>query len=161
MELNKKRRRTKMPIVRWRPMRDMMNVQDEMNRLFDRFFGRELWDDDERMNQMNWVPVVDIKEDKDEFVVSAELPGMKKEDVHITFNNGNLAIEGERKKEQEEKDANYHRVERSYGKFYRSFQLPSGIQANKILADFKDGILKITLPKSEEVKPKEIEVKVL
>ena len=149
-----------MAIVRWRPMRDMMNVQDEMNRLFDRFFGKELFDDDEQLSQMNWFPVVDIKENKDEFTVSAELPGMKKEDVHITFSDGKLVIEGERKKEQEEKEANYHRVERSYGKFSRTFQLPSGIQANKIAADFKDGILKVKLPKSEEVKPKEIEVKV-
>lgn len=149
-----------MAIVRWRPMRDMMNVQDEMNRLFDRFFGKELWDEDEQLSQMNWFPVVDIKENKDEFAVFAELPGMKKEDVHITFSDGKLVIEGERKKEQEEKEANYHRVERSYGKFCRTFQLPSGIQANKIAADFKDGILKIKLPKSEEVKPKEIEVKV-
>ena len=149
-----------MAIVRWRPMRDMMNVQDEMNRLFDRFFGKELWDEDEQLSQMNWFPVVDIKENKDEFAVLAELPGMKKEDVHITFSDGKLVIEGERKKEQEENEANYHRVERSYGKFCRTFQLPSGIQANKIAADFKDGILKIKLPKSEEVKPKEIEVKV-
>lgn len=149
-----------MAIVRWRPMRDMMNVQDEMNRLFDRFFGKELWDEDEQVSQMNWFPVVDIKENKDEFAVFAELPGMKKEDVHITFSDGKLVIEGERKKEHEEKEANYHRVERSYGKFCRTFQLPSGIQANKIAADFKDGILKIKLPKSEEVKPKEIEVKV-
>ena len=149
-----------MAIVRWRPMRDMMNVQDEMNRLFDRFFGKELWDEDEQLSQMNWFPVVDIKENKDEFAVFAELPGMKKEDVHITFSDGKLVIEGERKKEQEEKEANYHRVERSYGKFCRTFQLPSGIQANKIAADFKDGILKVKLPKSEEVKPKEIEVKV-
>jgi HSP20 family protein len=149
-----------MAIVRWRPMRDMMNVQDEMNRLFDRFFGKELWDEDEQLSQMNWFPVVDIKENKDEFAIFAELPGMKKEDVHITFSDGKLVIEGERKKEQEEKEANYHRVERSYGKFCRTFQLPSGIQANKIAADFKDGILKIKLPKSEEVKPKEIEVKV-
>jgi HSP20 family protein len=149
-----------MALVRWRPMRDMMNVQDEMNRLFDRFFGKELWDEDEQLSQMNWFPVVDIKENKDEFAIFAELPGMKKEDVHITFSDGKLVIEGERKKEQEEKEANYHRVERSYGKFCRTFQLPSGIQANKIAADFKDGILKIKLPKSEEVKPKEIEVKV-
>jgi HSP20 family protein len=149
-----------MAIVRWRPMRDMMNVQDEMNRLFDRFFGKELWDEDEQLSQMNWFPVVDIKENKDEFAVFAELPGMKKEDVHITFSDGKLVVEGERKKEQEENEANYHRVERSYGKFCRTFQLPSGIQANKIAADFKDGILKIKLPKSEEVKPKEIEVKV-
>ena len=149
-----------MALVRWRPMRDMMNVQDEMNRLFDRFFGKELWDEDEQLSQMNWFPVVDIKENKDEFTVFAELPGMNKEDVHITFTDGKLVVEGERKKEQEENEANYHRVERSYGKFCRTFQLPSGIQANKIAADFKDGILKIKLPKSEEVKPKEIEVKV-
>lgn len=149
-----------MTLVKWRPMRDLMSVQDEMNRMFDRFFGREPWEDEEFMAPAKWYPMVDIKENKDEFTVLAELPGMKKDDIHITFTNGRLVLEGERKKEKEEKDANYHRVERAYGKFYRSFDLPTAVQGDKINAEFKDGILKISLPKAEEVKPKEIDVKV-
>ena len=149
-----------MTVVRWRPMRDLVSIQDEMNRVFDRFFSREPWEDREDVSSSGWNPSVDISETKDEFVVSAELPGLKKDDIHITFTNGVLKIEGERKKEKEEKDANYHRVERMFGKFCRTFQLPTMVQSGKISADFRDGILIIHLPKAEEVKPKEIEVKV-
>lgn len=149
-----------MTVVRWRPMRDLVSIQDEMNRVFDRFFSRDPWEDREDVSSSGWSPSVDISETKDEFVVSAELPGLKKDDVHITFTNGVLKIEGERRKEKEEKDANYHRVERSFGKFCRTFQLPTMVQSGKISADFRDGILIIHLPKTEELKPKEIEVKV-
>lgn len=149
-----------MTVVRWRPMRDLVSIQDEMNRVFDRFFSREPWEDREDVSSSGWNPSVDISETKDEFVVSAELPGLKRDDIHITFTNGVLKIEGERKKEKEEKDANYHRVERMFGKFCRTFQLPTMVQSGKISADFRDGILIIHLPKAEEVKPKEIEVKV-
>ncbi len=149
-----------MALVKWRPMREMINIQEEMNRLFDRFFSRDLLAEDEFVSLGDWSPSVDIKEDKEEYVVTAELPGMKKDDVQITFSNGTLKIEGERQKEKEEKNVNYHRVERVYGKFCRSFQLPSSIQQNKISAEFKDGILTVHLPKSEEAKPKVIEVKV-
>ncbi len=149
-----------MALVKWRPMREMINIQEEMNRLFDRFFSRDFLAEDEFVSLGDWSPSVDIKEDKEEYVVTAELPGMKKDDVQITFSNGTLKIEGERQKEKEEKNVNYHRVERVYGKFCRSFQLPSSIQQNKISAEFKDGILTIHLPKSEEAKPKVIEVKV-
>lgn len=149
-----------MPIVRWRPMRDMLSIQDEMNRLFDRFFIRSPWEEQEGLDAANWYPSMDISENNNEFVVSAELPGLRKEDIHITYTNGTLKIEGERKKDKEEKDTNFHRVERVYGKFCRTFQLPSQIKNDKISADFKDGILKINLPKADEVKPKEIEVKV-
>ncbi len=149
-----------MTVVRWRPMKDMIGIQDEMNRAFDRFFGRDPWEDREDLSSTGWNPNVDISETKDEFVVSAELPGMKKNDIHVTFTNGVLKIEGERKKETEEKDTNYHRVERTFGKFCRTFQLPTMVESGKISADFKDGILIIHLPKTEELKPKEIEVKV-
>lgn len=149
-----------MALVKWRPMREMINIQEEMNRLFDRFFSRDFLAEDEFVSLGDWSPSVDIKEDKEEYIVTAELPGMKKDDVQITFSNGTLKIEGERQKEKEEKNVNYHRVERVYGKFCRSFQLPSSIQQNKISAEFKDGILTIHLPKSEEAKPKVIEVKV-
>lgn len=148
-----------MAIIRWQPMRDLMGMQDEMNRLFDRFFRRDVWDE-EGMVPAEWYPTVDVSENRDEFLINAELPGMKKEDVQVSFANGSLKIEGERTQEKEDKDTNYHRVERSYGKFCRTFQVPTQIKADKISADFKDGVLKIRLPKAEEVKPKEIEVKI-
>jgi HSP20 family protein len=149
-----------MTLIRWRPMRDMMNIQEEMNRVFDRFFSRDDWGDENLLDSTNWYPHVDICEDKDNFTLSAELPGMKKDEIHITFTDGKLAISGERKQEEEKKDKNYHRVERVYGKFYRAFHIPTKVKGDKISADFNDGILTINLPKVEEVKPKEIEVNV-
>ncbi len=149
-----------MAIVRWRPMRDLMSLQEEMNRIFDRFFGNLPAEDQEEMAVSDWYPDVDIVENKDEIVVKAELPGMKKDDIHISYKDGVLTLEGERKKEKEEKDVNYHRIERVYGKFCRSFQLPTVIQEDKINAEYKDGVLTIHLPKAEEAKPKEIEIKV-
>jgi HSP20 family protein len=149
-----------MAIVKWRPMREMVSIQDEMNRLFDRFFSRDLLDGEEFIHPSQWSPAVDISENKDEFVVSAELPGMSKDDIQVTYVDGALKIEGEHRKEKEEKNVNYHRVERVQGKFCRSFQLPTAIQQNKISAGFKDGILTIHLPKAEEARPKAIDVKI-
>ncbi|MFZ0388903.1 MAG: Hsp20/alpha crystallin family protein [Calditrichia bacterium] len=148
-----------MAIVRWRPARDLMGIQDEMNRMFERFFGSDT-EGREMMGQSDWYPSVDISENKDEFVINAELPGLKKEDIHISFKEGNLIIEGERKAEKKEEDVNYHRIERSHGKFCRTFQLPSRIEQDKISASYQEGILNVKLPKSEESKPREIEVKV-
>jgi HSP20 family protein len=137
----------------------MVTMQDEMNRMFDRFFGRDVSEDQEHYGSIQWHPNVDVSENNDEYLVLAELPGMRKEEIHVTYADGNLKIEGERKQEKEEKDTNYHRVERVYGKFCRNFNIPSAIKNDKISADFKDGVLKIHLPKAEEVKPKQIEVK--
>jgi HSP20 family protein len=141
-------------------MRDVFNFQEDINRVFDRFFDRNLVGDDDDMTLSKWHPQVDISENDDSYLVVAELPGLSKDDVHITFTDGFLKIEGERKKEMEEKETNFHRVERVYGKFCRTFQLPKQVKNDKLSADFKDGILKINLPKADEVKPKEIEVKV-
>lgn len=149
-----------MALVKWKPSRDIWSMQDEMNRLFDRFFGSDLLGDREMLSPTGYYPNVDVSESKEAYVVTAELPGLKKEDVHITFQDGMLMIEGERKAEKEEKDVNYHRVERSHGKFCRTFQIPSGVREDKISANYRDGILNIVLPKTEESKPKEIEVKV-
>jgi HSP20 family protein len=140
-------------------MREMLSIQDEMNRLFDRFFIKNPWEEQESVDAVSWYPSMDISENDNEYTVNAELPGLRKEDIHITYANGTLKIEGERKRDKEEKDTNYHRVERVYGKFCRTFQLPTLIKNDKISADFKDGILKINLPKADEVKPKEVEVK--
>ncbi len=146
-----------MSIVRWAPreksvFHDLMNMQSEMNRLFTNF-----WNDEPSIT--NWSPSVDIAEGKDEFTVKVELPGIDKKDVKVTVQDNVLMIQGEKKQESETKEKNYHRVERSFGSFARSFRLPSLVKADKIEAQYKDGILSITLPKSEEAKAKEIEVK--
>jgi HSP20 family protein len=103
---------------------------------------------------------VDISEDEHEFLVKAELPDLKKEEVKVSVENGELTISGERKAEKEEKNKKYHRIERSYGSFARSFTLPDSVSGDKVSADFKDGMLAVHLPKSEKAKPRSIEVKV-
>ncbi|RMG60853.1 MAG: Hsp20/alpha crystallin family protein [Calditrichaeota bacterium] len=149
-----------MALVPWTPMRELQNIQEEMNRLMERFFGPSLVETTGELTFTgNWYPMVDVTETKDELIVTAELPGMKKEDIHISYRDGLLTIEGERKQEFEEKDVNFHRVERRYGRFSRTFQLPVPINENKINAVYKDGVLTIHLPKAEEAKAKEIPVK--
>jgi HSP20 family protein len=147
-----------MAITRWRPFRDVVSIQDEVNKLFDDFFGnrpaRIEW------TEGVWNPSVDVTEDKDSLVVKAEMPGMSKDDVKVSVQDNVLTLKGEKKQEKEEKDKNYHRVERSYGSFCRSFQLPTSVKADKIKAGYKDGVLSITLPKTEEVKPKEIPISI-
>jgi HSP20 family protein len=114
----------------------------------------------EAISVAEWSPLVDITEDEKEYLIKAELPEMKKEDVKLTVENNVLCISGERKYEKEEKDKKYHRVERAYGSFMRSFTLPDDADGAKVAAEYKDGILKVHLPKSEKAKPKSIEVKV-
>lgn len=158
-----------MTLIRWNPIREITawlpvsdlsgefaNMQREIDRIFDRFSGGISDDND----VSTWLPVVDVVENKDDYIVKVELPGVNKDDVKITVNNGVLTIRGEKKQEQESKDKNYHRIERSYGVFQRSFTLPSSVKSDKIDASHNDGVLTITLPKAEESKPKEIEVKV-
>jgi len=149
-----------MTLVKWRPVRDIFNLQDEINRMMDRFISPELLENSEVVYPSHWHFSVDIAENKDDFLVTAELPGLKKDDINISFKEGALIIEGERKDEKETKDIHYHRLERRQGKFYRSFNLGSKVKVDKIDATYKDGILTIKLPKVEEVKPKQIEVKV-
>ncbi len=148
-----------MALMRWSPARELMNIQEEMNRLIHRFLGPGLLEETELPTPTTWYPLVDIKETGNEFIVTAELPGMNKNDIHITYKDGVLTLEGERKQAKEEKSVNFHRVERRYGKFYRTFQLPAMVQEDKIEAHYKDGILTVRLPKAEEAKAKEIEVK--
>ena len=149
-----------MALVRWSPTRELMNIEDEMNRLVERFFGPSLLEEMEMTTPTVWSPRVDIKETKDEFIVSAEVPGMDKKNLHVSYKDGLLTIEGERKQEKEEKDVNYYRVERHYGKFCRTFQIPGEVNEKKINAEYKDGILTVHLPKTEKAKAKEIEIKV-
>ncbi len=153
-----------MSLIKWNPARelaawpsDLFGIQREMNRMFDNFF------DGSREGESvlaAWTPAVDISEKDNEYLVKVELPGVNKNDVKITLESNVLTLSGEKKHEKEEKKENYHRIERSYGNFQRSFTLPSTVISDKINAEYRDGILMISLPKSEEAKPNQIEVKV-
>lgn len=146
-----------MAIIRWRPLGEVDSFRREMDRMFDNFFGRET---DVADSSLTWYPSVDIKETKDDFVLMAEIPGMSKDDIKINISENTLTIKGEKKEEKKEEDHNYHRVERRYGTFQRSFTLPTQIQGDKVKAAYKDGVLTIMMPKKEEVKPKEIPITV-
>lgn len=150
-----------MAIVRWNPAKELMNIEREFNRLFDSFGSRfGLRDTDEDFENAVWSPLTDISEDDDKYVLNMDIPGVEKKDVKISYKNGNLIVSGERKQESEDKSSKYHRIERAYGKYYREFALPEKILEDKIEAKFKDGTLQIIVPKAEEAKPKEIEIKV-
>jgi HSP20 family protein len=146
-----------MSIVRYDPFRDLRTLQDEVNRLFSnnmtRFFG-----DDEAMARGAWSPSVDIFENKDQIVLEAELPGMSREDFDLSIENNVLTLRGERRFEKKDEGDNFHRVERSYGAFTRSFTLPQTISAEGANAEYKNGVLRVTLPKREEVKARRIEI---
>lgn len=154
-------------ILRWDPMsRTRWNPfkgRDELeSRLATLFAGREAAGNGgkEALTVAQWSPLVDITEDEKEYLIKAELPDMKKEDVRLTVEDNVLAISGERKFEKEEKSKKYHRVERAYGSFVRSFSLPEDADGSKVTADFKDGMLHVHLPKSVQAKPKAIEIQV-
>jgi len=153
-------------LTRWEPFRtrwDPFNELEEMEKRLATLFGRAPLrknGDKEVMTVAEWAPLVDITEDEKEYVIKAELPEVKKEDVKLTVHDDVLSISGERKYEKEEKGKKYHRVERAYGSFTRSFTLPEDADASKVAADYKDGVLKVHLPKSEKARPKSIEVKI-
>ena len=125
----------------------LSNLQDELDRLFE-------------SPRNNWLPALDVQEDKDNFVVRAELPGLKREDIEVSLHDGALSISGERKTEVKQEGVAVHRQERHYGKFERTLTLPTPVAADKITAQYKDGVLTVTLPKIEEAKPKKIDVSV-
>jgi len=147
-----------MAIMRWRPWGDLVSVEDEMNRLFGDFFGqlpaRRAWAVE------RWSPAVDISENNDKIHVDVEIPGMKKEDIKVSLENNVLMLKGEKKQEREINEENCHRLERRYGSFVRSFELPVRVKADQIKAAYKNGVLHVELPKAEEVKPKEIPIEV-
>lgn len=146
-----------MTLVRWRPVRSIINLQDEVSRMFESFFERS----SHSMEDGGlWSPATDVSETRDNVVVSVELPGMKKDEIKITEQDNILTIQGEKKQEKEEKDSNYHRLERAYGFFSRSFTLPATIKADQIKASYEHGVLQLSLPKAEEAKPKEIPISV-
>jgi HSP20 family protein len=151
-----------MAIVKWNPARELLNVEREFNKIFNSFGGRfgvtDTSNDNEYENAI-WSPLTDVSEDKDNYVLRLDLPGVNKEDVKISYSDGQLNISGERKQEKETKELKFHRVERVYGKYFRSFVLPGKIKEDKIDAEFKNGQLLITIPKADEVKPKEISIK--
>jgi HSP20 family protein len=145
-----------MPIVRWEPFRDLVTTQDRLNRLFNETMGRFFGDEGVRAGA--WVPAVDIYETDQNIVLKAELPGVDPKDVEATVHEGALYLKGERKYEKEVKEENYHHVERAYGSFARSFSLPASVDAEKVVAEFKDGVLTLTMPKKEEAKAKKIKI---
>jgi HSP20 family protein len=138
------------------PFRDLFDLQRGINELF----GGSVGSPREEVALRAWTPAVDVYEDENAFLIKIDLPEVTRDDVKVSLNDNTLSISGERRVENEEKKENYHRVERSYGQFYRSFTLPPNVDPMAIDAKFKDGVLRLTLPKKEEAKPKQIEVKV-
>lgn len=137
------------PATRWDPVREMEDLMRGMQRVFYSLPAKT----DESMSLADWSPSVDIAEDEKEYVVKAELPQVKKEDIKVSVENGNLSISGERKVENEETNLKFHRIERAYGRFERTFSLPDETDQEKVTSEYKDGILTIHLPKSPTVKP--------
>jgi len=137
-----------MNIVKWSPFRELEDIQTRLNR----FFNETPFAD--------WSPAVDIQETDKEYLIKAELPEVKKEEVKVEMLDGVLTIEGERRREKEEKGKTFHKMERAYGKFVRQFAMPNEVDASKIAAEFKEGVLNVHLPKTATAKPKPIEVKV-
>jgi HSP20 family protein len=148
-----------MAIVRWDPFQDLMSLQERMNRLFEQTMEHSLGDR-EGMITGAWMPAVDIYETPDGVILQAELPGLEKDNIDIQVRNNILTLKGERRLENEVKQENFLRVERAYGGFQRAFTLPAAVQADKIRAVFKDGILEVNIPKAEEAKPKQIKIEV-
>jgi HSP20 family protein len=142
----------------WRPFGELGTLRREMDRLWDSFFGERLFPT--RIWEREWAPSLDVSETKDNFVVKAEVPGIDAKDIDISLSGDVLTIKGEKKQEREEREEDYHLVERSYGGFSRSVRLPAEVESGKIKASYKNGILKVTLPKSEKVKAKEVKIKV-
>ncbi len=142
-------------LTKWEPFSDLVSLRDDMDRLFETFFGQNPED-----REGFWTPILDIEESNGNIVVKAEIPGMEKDEIKVSVRNNMLSISGERKQKIETKDKTFHRIERSYGKFSRTITLPSEVDADKIKAAYKDGVLNITLPKPESMKPKQIEVEI-
>ena len=141
-----------MSMIKWTPRRSLMTLPSDL----DQFFGN--FGMDFRNTDAVWSPAVDIAESEKGYEVEAELPGMKKDEIKISFKDDVLTLSGERKSEKEKNNKNFHRIERSYGEFERCFHLPKNVKVSDIKADYKNGILTVNIPKSEEVKPKEIAI---
>ena len=147
-------------LTRWNQFKELEDLQHTLGSLFGRSQARWPEGQEETMRVADWSPLVDISEDGKEYLIKAELPEVKKEDVKITIEDGTLTIMGDRKFEKEENGKKYHRVERAYGSFGRSFSLPDDASPAKVTADFKDGVLKVHLAKNEKARPQQVEVSV-
>ena len=146
------------PLARWNPLREMEQFENRMERIFRNW---PTWTETrEPLAVVDWVPQVDIAEDDKEYLIKAELPEVKKEDVKVRLEDGVLCITGERKSEKEEKGRKFHRIERNFGSFERNFTLPEDAESAKISSEFRDGMLQIHLPKNPTAKTKAIEVKI-
>lgn len=145
-------------VDRWDPFRNLSDIQGEVNRLFDSFFGRAT---STAQGGRAWTPFVDMHETKDDLVLRVDLPGVRDKDVSVSITGDWLTIRGERQFEQEQTQNQYLHLERAYGKFERYVQLPMAVQADKVKATYRDGVLEIRLPKAEEVKPKEVKIDIL
>ena len=153
-----------MNLVRWDPFRELEDMGDRLNRVFAGLgrpgLARVPEAGREALTVPEWSPMVDITETDEEYLIKAEIPEVKKEDVKVSVENGVLTLQGERKQEKEEKGKKFHRIERYYGSFMRTFAVPDNVDETKVKAEFKDGVLNVHLPKTEKAKPKAIEVKV-
>jgi len=142
-------------VTPWRPFETLSSLRRDMDRLWDRFFGEDLgltrW-------REGWTPTLDVSETKNDLIVKTEIAGVDPKDVDISLSGDTLTIKGEKKQEKEEKEEGYHLIERSYGSFSRSVRLPVEVDHDKVKASYKNGVLKITLPKPEQIKAKEIKV---
>lgn len=147
-----------MAIVRWSPFRSILSLRDEMDRLLNEFYGSVL--PSSESYEGDWYPAMDVSETNDEIIATLELPGMNREDIKVTVSDGVLTVSGEKKQEKIDESENRHRVERTYGYFKRSISLAADIDTSKVKATYKDGVLKVTMPKLEEKKTKEIPVQV-
>jgi len=145
-----------MAITRWDPFRELSTIQDRMNRLFQESYGGQ----DQELSTSAFAPPVDVYEDEHSIMLKVEVPGIDEKDIDIRLENNTLVVRGERKFEKEEKEENYHRVERRYGSFVRSFSLPNTVDTENVQATYDKGVLKIALAKKAEAKPKQIKVSV-
>jgi HSP20 family protein len=146
-------------IVRWEPFKEMMTLQERMNRMFEEVWGRGRRSDEDFISA-SWVPAVDVRETRDALEIAAEVPGIDPKEVDVSIEGGVLTLKGSRRFEKATEGETYHRVERAYGAFERSFTLPTNIDTEKINAVYRNGVLFLTIPKREEAKPRSISVKV-
>jgi HSP20 family protein len=144
-----------MALVRWEPTREVDSLQSEVNRVFDAFFGSGTGN---ATRSRRWLPAMDLVETEDQLVLKADLPGLGHDDVNIEVKDGVLTVSGERRAEHEENSEGFYRVERAFGQFSRSMTLPDGIDADKIAADFHDGVLEVRIPKPEQRKPHRVQI---
>jgi len=147
-------------LTHWNQLKELEDLHKSLGSLFGRSQTQRLESKEELMRVPEWTPLVDISEDAKEYLIKAELPDVRREDMKITMEDGTLTIAGDRKYEKEESGRKYHRVERAYGSFGRSFSLPDDASPAKVTADFKDGVLKVHLAKNEKARPQQVEVRI-